>query len=359
GPARPVVIKEPGSGRIQLLPEVQGKGKEKVAEEQVAHDLLTIQTPKPKNPTYQFIFQRRTPMPTEPSEHADSPSLDAELALIDSETKSTLVNKTKARLDQTLVMLQSLNLNQEQIDDEFTTTAYPNVQENLKLLTKDQFFVEKPQEEEPGKTNVKAEVQSMVSVPIHQDTSLVPPMNTLDIDLTKSQSDSPLPTSTATTLTITTTTTLPPPPPLQSTTDLILVRRIGELEQHIADLIQNKLAPKERLDKHGSRMYKLENLNIPHQVSKAVDDILPPPPPLPSTGTSRYAQQQGSQALSSSKTASSAPQFMSWTTSDIQYESADIPGAQDLSPTDYLMHDDSIPKEQVHLSNDEDSENDH
>ncbi|GJR09685.1 retrovirus-related pol polyprotein from transposon TNT 1-94 [Tanacetum coccineum] len=88
GPARPVVIREPDSGRIQPLPEVQGKGKEKVAEEQAAHDLLTLQTPKPKNPADQFIFQRRTPMPTKPSEHADSPSLDAELAHTDSETES-------------------------------------------------------------------------------------------------------------------------------------------------------------------------------------------------------------------------------------------------------------------------------
>ncbi|GKE90388.1 hypothetical protein Tco_1567863, partial [Tanacetum coccineum] len=30
----------------------------------------------------------------------------------------------------------------------------------------------------------------------------------------------------------------------------------------------------ERLDKHGSRLYKLENLDIPHQVSKAVDEIV-------------------------------------------------------------------------------------
>ncbi|GKE14013.1 hypothetical protein Tco_1421590 [Tanacetum coccineum] len=40
------------------------------------------------------------------------------------------------------------------------------------------------------------------------------------------------------------------------------------------DLIQNNLALEERLDKHGSRLYKLENLNIPHQVSKAVDEIV-------------------------------------------------------------------------------------
>ncbi|GJZ01242.1 retrovirus-related pol polyprotein from transposon TNT 1-94 [Tanacetum coccineum] len=61
----------------------------------------------------------------------------------------------------------------EQMDEDFTY----------------QFFVEKPQEEEPGKTNVEAEVQSMVSVPIHQDTSSVPPMTTPVIDLTTMQSD--------------------------------------------------------------------------------------------------------------------------------------------------------------------------
>ncbi|GJZ17279.1 hypothetical protein Tco_0553402 [Tanacetum coccineum] len=115
----------------------------------------------------------------------------------------------------------------EQMDEEFTITAYPNVQDNLKLPTEDQvilkepassmgtmsslqnlekdlsftdqFFIKKPQEEEPGKTNVEAEVQSMVSVPIHQDTSSVPPMTTPVNDLTTMQSDSPLPTSTATT----------------------------------------------------------------------------------------------------------------------------------------------------------------
>nr|GFC33762.1 hypothetical protein [Tanacetum cinerariifolium] len=46
-----------------------------------------------------------------------------------------------------------------------------------------QFFMEKPQEEEPKKTNVESKVQLMVMVPIHQDTSLVPPMTTPVIDL--------------------------------------------------------------------------------------------------------------------------------------------------------------------------------
>nr|GEW48768.1 hypothetical protein [Tanacetum cinerariifolium] len=88
GPARPMIIREPDSKRFQPLPEVQGKGKEKVVEEQATHDLLTLQTPKNKSPVDQFIFQRRTPMPAEASGPAESPSLDAKLALTDSETES-------------------------------------------------------------------------------------------------------------------------------------------------------------------------------------------------------------------------------------------------------------------------------
>ncbi|GKC31750.1 retrovirus-related pol polyprotein from transposon TNT 1-94, partial [Tanacetum coccineum] len=459
-PAHLVVLKEPDSKKFQPLPKVQGKGKEKV---------------------------RRPPMPIESSIHAESPSMDAELNLTDSETES----------DEEASKINSRNQEEGQagpnpsVQDKGQDGPNPGIAtesqlqsshvENLKLLTKDQvilkepassigtlsslqnldkdlsftdqLFMKKTQEEEPGKTNVKAEVQSMVSVPIYQDTSSVPPMTTSVIDLTKSQSDSSLPTSTTTisTITKTTTTPLPPPPlPQQSTAYPILVKPIGELEQHMADLIKNNFALEERLGKQGSRLYNLENLNIPHKVSQAVDEIvidavdwamqaplrarfrdlptvdikeiiqqrmfednsyhahdvhndlykalqklleldysnqcladqeeackkrrkrrgvprtppgsppsqplpLPPlagtscalgtlgasgssqlPPPPPSTGTSRSAQQQ-----------------------DTRYESAGVFGTHELSPTDYLMQDVSIPEEQVLLSDDEDSENDH
>ncbi|GKA47025.1 hypothetical protein Tco_0739908 [Tanacetum coccineum] len=49
---------------------------------------------------------------------------------------------------------------------------------------------------------------------------------------------------------------------------------MGKLEQHMADLIQNNLAIEERLDKQGTRLYNLENLNIPHKVSQEVDEIV-------------------------------------------------------------------------------------
>ncbi|GKE89262.1 hypothetical protein Tco_1566737, partial [Tanacetum coccineum] len=88
GPLPSVVIREPNSRKFQPLPEVQGKGKEKVSDEQVALDLLTLQTPKKKSPTEQYIFQRHTSTPTESSGHDESYSLYAELGLTISETES-------------------------------------------------------------------------------------------------------------------------------------------------------------------------------------------------------------------------------------------------------------------------------
>ncbi|GJT24029.1 hypothetical protein Tco_0893966 [Tanacetum coccineum] len=351
--------------------------------------------------------------------------------------------------------------NPEQIDEEFTTMAYPSVQENLKLPTEDQvrleepassagtlsslqnlnkelsftnqFLMDKSQEDEPDKYNTKAEVQSMVTVPIHQDTSSVPLMTTPVIDLTMSQPVStmvqaPLPTSTATVTTITTITSLPPPlpQPQQSTADPILVRRIGELEQHMVDLLQDNLYLGERLDKHGTWVYNLEKLDIPHKVSQAIDEIVTDAVDwamqaplrarfrgLPTVDMKEILQQRmfeddsyktnnvhkdlyealqksleldysnqrladqeearasgapgTSRASGSSQfpppppplSTASAQQSMAWTISDTRYESAGIVGAQELSPSDDLMHDDSVPDKQGQVSDDQDYGDDH
>ncbi|GJS26510.1 hypothetical protein Tco_0487130 [Tanacetum coccineum] len=348
-------------------------------------------------------------MHTEPTRQTDSPSLDAELPLTDSETESDeevpVINvgdqdegqvgpnpseqdkgqagpnpgeqdddqagsnpgyAAESQPQPSHVVHSGPNLEHMDLETTYASTkktrskwmkipasstrtlsSLQNLDKGLSFT--DQFFVEKTQEEEPGKTNAEAEVQSMVSVPIHQDTSSAPPMTTLVIDLTKSQSDSPLPTSTATTSTITKTTTLPPPP-LQSTTDPILVRHIGELEQHIADLIQNNLALEERLDKQGSRLYKWENLNIPHQMfedntykTHEVHSDL-----FEALQNHLYHLLQQAhlvlQVLLEHQDPLSCPHILLF----------------------YLLvyldqhnnKDDSIPEEQVHLSDDEDSEND-
>nr|GEX88628.1 hypothetical protein [Tanacetum cinerariifolium] len=199
GPARPVIFREPESGRFRSLPE------------------------------------RRSPMTTGPSSNAESPSLDAELADSEMESDKTVTpaNKEQDASNRELIEINarvqdegqarsnpgkqdegqagsnpgnaaelqpqpslvvhvgpnlepidlavsdpSTQQNPEQMDEEFTITAYPNVQENLKLPTGVQ-----PHKEEPEKTNAKLEVQSMVMVPIHQDTSSVPPMTTPNLNI--------------------------------------------------------------------------------------------------------------------------------------------------------------------------------
>ncbi|GJZ92787.1 hypothetical protein Tco_0664852 [Tanacetum coccineum] len=56
-----VAIREPDLGIIQKLPEVEGKGKGIVSDEQAAQSLLDLQKPKKKSTMDQYIFQRRTP----------------------------------------------------------------------------------------------------------------------------------------------------------------------------------------------------------------------------------------------------------------------------------------------------------
>nr|GEZ04078.1 hypothetical protein [Tanacetum cinerariifolium] len=73
GPLPPVVIREHESRKYQPLPEVPGKGKAKVTEEQVAHDLLSLQKHKKTSHADQYIFQRRISEPTGSSGNDESP----------------------------------------------------------------------------------------------------------------------------------------------------------------------------------------------------------------------------------------------------------------------------------------------
>ncbi|GJY31396.1 hypothetical protein Tco_0414891 [Tanacetum coccineum] len=178
GPLPPMVFREPEPEKYQPLPEVQGKGKEKVSDEQVARDLLTLQKPKKKSPAEQYIFQKRTPAISEPSGLVESSSLYAELGLTNSEMDSDEevsremnagaqvegqdgTNPGDAAVSQTQsshVVHAGPNLdhmdlgfaeassqpNPEQMDEEFTTTIYPSVKENLKLPTEGEVRLEEP-----------------------------------------------------------------------------------------------------------------------------------------------------------------------------------------------------------------------
>ncbi|GKC76479.1 hypothetical protein Tco_1127253, partial [Tanacetum coccineum] len=166
----------------------------------------------------------------------------------------------------------------------------------------------KSQEEEPRKTNAEAEVQSIVLVPIHQDTSSVPPMTTLVIDLTKD-----LPTVEM---------------------KEILQQRMFEDNTYKTHEVHNYLY---------KALQKLVELDYSNQCLADQEEV----------------RKKKRKRRESPRTPPGSPPIQPPSPPPPSGASADIPGAQELSPTDYLMQDDSIPEEQVHLSDDEDSENDH
>ncbi|GKE65450.1 hypothetical protein Tco_1519611, partial [Tanacetum coccineum] len=403
---------------------VEKKGKEKVVDEQAAHDLLTLHTPKQKSLADQFIFQRRTPIPTESSRHVESPSLDAELALNDSETEFDkevpMINagdqdegqagpnpgeqdKVQAglnpgKLDEGQAgsnpgdaaesqpqsshvvhagpNLEHMDLeitdasklhNPKQMDEEFTTTAYLNVQENLKLPTKDQVVLEEPTSSTrtlSSQQNNWQGTQLHQSVPCGEDTSSVPLMTSPVIDLTVSHPVSttihaPFLTSTATVTTTTTTTSLPPPPPQtqQSTTYPILVRRIvskavddivtNAIDWAMQALLRARLSDLPAVDMKEilqQRMFEDKSYKA-HEDHKNLFDALQKSLECDYSNQlladldkarkkkrkRRSAQQQGNKAPSSSKIAAFTHQSMASATSDTRYESTSFMAIQETS----------------------------
>ncbi|GKC05778.1 hypothetical protein Tco_0997388 [Tanacetum coccineum] len=93
--------------------------------------------------------------------------------------------------------------------------------------TGDQFINDKSTEDEPGKLNVEAEVVSMITVPIFQASSSVPPLSTPIIDL-------------------------------------------SPLEKKLSDLEQNNKNLDNTTQNLGSRVYTLELRDLPHKIDEAV-----------------------------------------------------------------------------------------
>nr|GEU52788.1 Gag-Pol polyprotein [Tanacetum cinerariifolium] len=360
GPLPPVVIREPESGKYQPLLEVPGKGKAKVTEEQSKHEESKKVVPEADEGGQGEGQARSNPDEISKGQAGPDPgNAGADVQFILSHVVHAGSDREHMDLDVADVSPQPST---DKLDEGFTATTYPKVPENLKLTVEEQvlleepasssgtlsslqhlskdisfgdlFFSDKPSEADNDKATTEVEVESMVSVTIQQDMSLIPPMTSPIIDLT-SRPESP--------------------------------KRIDELEHIMANLIQENKGLDERLDSHGARLYTLEQLDIPHQVSKAVKLIQdlaearkkkkksrespktppgssphqPPPPPPPAgpfsasralgasgssqvppsppppSSTNQESQSKGSAAPRSSKTVASA-EYQAWTTTDIR-----------------------------------------
>ncbi|GKB46990.1 hypothetical protein Tco_0897743 [Tanacetum coccineum] len=152
----------------------------------------------------------------------------------------------------------------------------------------------------------------------------------------------------------------------------------------MANLVQDNSALAERLNKHGSRLYNLENLNIPQKVNKAVDEIvtdavdwalqaplhiwpklvrsvkrdqihqeilldlhlLPSPPPPPSPGVSG--------ASDSIKLPVATHQSSAWTISDTRDKPSGSSVHHLSPPEDQQMNDDLVPADEEHTFGNDD-----
>nr|GEU31712.1 retrovirus-related Pol polyprotein from transposon TNT 1-94 [Tanacetum cinerariifolium] len=374
GPLPPVVIREPESGKYQPLLEVPGKGKAKVTEEQVAHDLLSLQKPKKKSQVDQYIFQRCTFTTTGSSRH-DEPSY-AELEQSErEETKKGVPGTDEAGPDPGNTRAE------DPASSSGTLSSLQHLSKDISFG--DLFFSDKPSEADNDKATAETEVESMVSVTIQQDMSTIPPsiwtlppMMSPNIDLT-SRPESPKVQQQfkATTTKTTTTTTMLPPPTAQqqSTAEAMMMKRIdipqqvskavsevvtdavdwatqAPLQNRFRDLseadmkeiLHQRMWETESYKSHKDHMQLFEALekSMNHDHSEELAQDL---------AKARKKKRVASSATpSSSKTAASA-EYQAWTMTDIR-----LRPSISLTPVDLEIDEDMAPNEQVQSSDDED-----
>nr|GEV91198.1 histone deacetylase 14 [Tanacetum cinerariifolium] len=285
----------------------------------------------------------------------------------------------------------------EPMHDDFIATVYPQVHESLKhpdeehvhmenpLSSKrilssmknldaytysDLFFNDKPTEEETDKANMETEVESMVTVLIHQASSSVPPLSTPVIDLTPPKPVSPTiqaPIFTATTAITTTTLPLPPHPQQQSSSDPELASRFSALEQideAVKEAVQIALqAPlKERFkDLSEADMKEILHdrmdkfLAEKDKSQKTRRDEQDPPLPLPDSDLNK-TKRHDSDASGSKQPP--APQPSGWKTFDSREAPSSSSKKKSVPYSEQPVEDVSIPDD-VNISDSEDTDTSH
>nr|GEW19201.1 hypothetical protein [Tanacetum cinerariifolium] len=270
--------------------------------------------------------------------------------------------------------------NHEPMHDDFVAIIYPKMHESLKFLADehiiledpprssrtlssmknmddtytfgDQFFNDKSTEDETGKQNVDAEFVYMVTVPIHQASTSVPPISTPIIDLSPLKSAAshlPEPFTAATTETTTTTLLLPPPPQQQSTTNS--EDRFRELpEANMKEILHQRMfesgsykslpdhvALYEALEASMKRANREVFIVVKDKSRKRRHDDQDPPPPPPDSDLNKK-KRHDSDASGSKQPP--APQSAAWKMSDtreaLSSSSKQQPAPHSEQPVEYV-----------------------
>nr|GEY89869.1 hypothetical protein [Tanacetum cinerariifolium] len=421
--------------KMLIIKRSARKGKDKVTEEQVAHDLLSLQKHKKISPSDNEEESEKVVLgaekggqdegqagPDPDAQAEDQTGSDAGQAGTDpgdAEAKVRSISSpvVHAGLDREHMNLDVADVSPQpstkQLDEGFTATVYPNVQENLKLAVEEPVLLE-----EPGSSSrtlsslqhLKTEVKSIVNVTIQQALSSISLMTSTIIDLT-SRLESPKEhqqlKATTTETTTTTTTTLPPPQdPQQSTIEAMMVKRISPLRNYFRDLpesdmkeiLHQRMWESDSYKSHEDHMQLFEDLeksmNRDHS-EELTQDLAearkkrkksrelpktppgspshqppPPPPPAGPSGALGAPRASGSAQMlpsppppsstnqESRSKGSTAPspsktatsaEYQAWMMTNIR-----LRPSISLTPADLEMDEDMAPYEQAQSSNDED-----
>nr|GEU80074.1 hypothetical protein [Tanacetum cinerariifolium] len=296
------------------------------------------------------------------------------------------------------------------IEDPISSTGSLSLMKNLEdaYTIEDQFIDDKSTEHELEKTNVESEVVSMVTIPIYQASSSIPPMSTpvpvidlLPPKLASSTTQAPI--FTATTIT-TTTLPLPPPLPQQSTSYSELVAHVITLEQKLTVFEKKSKTLDNTTQNLGSRVFTLELRDLSHKINQSIlhqwmfesgsykslpehvalyealeafmeranrDEFLakkeksrkrrrddqdpPPPPPSPESDPSKKRRHNSG---ASGSTQPSAPQSSQWKTSDTRETPSNSSKQQSAPYSEQPINDEPI-TENVNVTDSEDTNTAH
>nr|GEZ73607.1 hypothetical protein [Tanacetum cinerariifolium] len=261
--------------------------------------LVVIREPDPRRKALQInIFQRHVSEPTGSSKHDESPNV--------------VLGQSDSKEESEKVVLGS-----DEGDEGCTATAYPRVQENLKLTVEEHVLLEDP----ASSSGTLSSLQHL-----SKDISFG------DLFFSDKPSDAD-----------------------KNAETKVKSMRMWETESYktYEDHMQLFEALEKSMNRDHSEELTQDLVEAPGPSGASRDpgasgsSQVPPPPPPPSS-TNQESPSKGSTAPSSLKTAASA-EYQAWTTTDIR-----LGPSISLTPADLEMDADMAPDEQSQLSDDED-----
>ncbi|GKD54096.1 hypothetical protein Tco_1287483 [Tanacetum coccineum] len=258
-PVNGVAIREPDSRIIRKLPEVEGKGKGIISDEQ---DASTGPSTQPQDDTSANVVHD-TPSPVDAETGADTEKsnskMNTEILYVEEEhgqagsdpgktpesrppPERVLMEEDHAGSNLGQSHVVQAGPNPEPMHEDFVAIVYPQVHESLKLTIEEHVHIENP----PSSSRTLSSMKNLDDAFTFASSS-VSLLSTPIIDLTPPKPISPPVQEPIITATTATTTTLPPPPPppQQRTTDPDLATRVFALEKICANFEKkNKLQDK-------------------------------------------------------------------------------------------------------------------